>query len=340
MSNKNGKKYLRDIVFQNFAQLNYVKGITPKEIYEKRADHPEFWRDWLISYNKKAEYLESDLGRTYAIKSLAAIQKCARTRNCLKQFFVEQAIQKNKIQDVNNQIIFEDVKQELITDGGKEVSVKTTKTITSKKIDKIEFASPTSISTFQNVLDSQKVSSQWFNDYRKSIEASMKGEVYNGKFQFNQMEVAGKYKIMVLELVDRCKNDIMTGGIDEVRLAEARLKSCEKMLLLLEGVIRTEMAPLNAMKVMHETGFIRQREINMATANDSMLISTGNIVLNDEKEVHDKKELRIQLKEQGFGRINDLFLEQLKDAGALEKIDDEIKEIESDIENPKIDEEL
>jgi hypothetical protein len=335
---RKGNRQLLDLVFNNFAHLNYIKGITPKNIYENRKEYPEFWRDWCICFGKQAEYLESDLGRKYAIKKLAMIQKNARTRQCLKDFFQKYDLNKNAKLEVEkaNQIIFEDTKQELITDGDKEVSVKTTKTITAKKIDRIEFNSPVTVAAFENIMSSQKLTNQWFNDYRKAVEASIQGKEYKGKFQFHQLELAGKYKVMVLELVDRCKNDIMTGSLDEVRLAEGRMKACNQMLMLLEGVMRVEMNPIQVMRTMHEAGINRQKEITTAAGNDALMVSTGSIVISDEKEVFNVAERRRKLKEQGFDRVNEIFFDQLRDAGA---IDEEVEEIKEHIENPVIEDE-
>lgn len=330
-----GNRHLLDVVFKNFAHLNYIKGITPKNIYENRKEHPDFWRDWCICFDKKAEYLESDLGRKYAIKKLAMIQKNARTRQCLKDFFQKLELNKNAKLEVEkaNQVIFEDTKQELITEEGKEVSVKTTKTITAKKIDRIEFNSPITVAAFENIMSSQKLTNQWFDDYKKAVEASIQGKEYKGKFQFHQLELAGKYKVMVLDLVDKCRIDLMGDDIDKVRLAGAKMKACNEMLALIEGVMRVEMNPIQVMRVMHETGVNRQKEITTAAGNDALMVSTGSIVISDEKEVFNVAERRRKLKEQGFDRVNEIFFDQLRDVGA---IDEEVEEIKDHIENPTI----
>jgi hypothetical protein len=267
------------------------------------------------------------------------MQKNCRNKKYLQDFFRKLELNKNAKLEVEkaNQIIFEDTKQELITDGDKEVSVKTTKTITAKKIDRIEFNSPVTVAAFENIMSSQKLTNQWFNDYKRAVEASIQGKEYKGKFQFHQLELAGKYKVMVLELVDRCKNDIMTGSLDEVRLAEGRMKACNQMLMLLEGVMRVEMNPIQVMRTMHEAGINRQKEITTAAGNDSLMVSTGSIVISDEKEVFNVTERRRKLKEQGFDRVNEIFFDQLRDAGA---IDEEVEEIKEHIENPVIEDDI
>lgn len=328
-----GNRHLLDVVFKNFAHLNYIKGITPKNIYEDRKEYPDFWRDWLICFGKQAEYLESDLGRKYAIKKLAMIQKNARTRQCLKDFFQKLELNKQAKLDIekSNQVIFEDTKQELITDGDKEVSVKTTKTITAKKIDKIEFNSPVTVAAFENIMSSQQLTNQWFSDYKKAVEASIQGKEYKGKFQFHQLELAGKYKVMVLDLVDKCKNDLMGDDIDKVRLAGARMKACNEMLALIEGVMRVEMNPIRVMRVMHETGYNRQKEITTAAGNDALLVSTGSIVLKEEKEVNDIEERKRKTEKLGYKVSEDLLMSQLLISGAVE-------DIEEHINNPTIEE--
>jgi len=326
-------------IYEQFAHLNYIKGVLPMKIYDEKKEYPDFWRDFCIYFEKNAEYLESDLGRKYAKKKLVIIQKNARTRKNLKEFFRRLELNKQAKLDIekSNQVIFEDTKQELITDGDKEVSVKTTKTITAKKIDRIEFNSPVTVAAFENIMSSQKLTNQWFSDYKKAVEASIQGKEYKGKFQFHQLELAGKYKVMVLELVDRCKNDIMTGSLDEVTIAKRRFEACNQMLALLDGVMRVEMNPIQVMRVMHETGVNRQKEITTAAGNDALMVSTGSIVISDEKEVFNIEERRRKLNEQGFGRVNEIFYDQLRDAGA---IDEEVEEIKDHIENPVIEDDI
>ena len=111
------------------------------------------------------------------------------------------------------------------------------------------------------------------------------------------------------------------------------MKACNDMLALIEGVMRVEMNPIQVMRVMHETGYSRQKEITTAAGNDALMVSTGSIVISDEKEVFNVAERRKKLKEQGFDRVNEIFFDQLRDAGA---IDEEVEEIKDHIENPTI----
>lgn len=333
---KKASRIVSKSIHKILMELKLKKGLSANDIIEQRDSLPEFWNLW-ESFNAKAMKI-SDLktpeGQKYALKNIQQMEKNmfnntstgkARKMEAEKIKYA-MSIGMKPLEAVN-QVISEEVVTDVIMDkDNNEVSRTTQKTIVAKKIERIEFASELTVNTIQSIMFSQEVSDQWLKDYKNAIESSLNGGVYKGKYQFHHLEIAGKFKKMVLDLMDRCQEDLVNGDLEEVRLVQARMKACNEVLVLLNGVKEVEMTPLRILSVAHEGGVNRQKELAGAITNDRTMVDMGNIIIKDEKSVTDRLKLREGLKEQGFHiTLQNILTESLKGVGAIEDIEDRIE---------------
>jgi len=332
--NLNGQR--RHLVMEALFELKFVKNIETWTIWSERDSFAEFWEKWGL-FNKagyKFEDLHRDEVRDYAYKSLKNLIKC----------FYRDKKYKERIQDIKrrrdmgaqsldvvNQVVFSEMKQDItFDDDGREVSREINKTITAKKIERIEFASEITIKAMENITASQEMVDEWFKDYKKAFDCANNNLEYRGKYKFHHLELAAKFKKIALDLADTYHQTIMTGDIDDVKTVQARMSAAMKLADMMEKVRDAECAPVDLIKIMHDGGQFRQKEMMGAINNDRQMIELGNIVVKEEKQVIDRHKLREKLKEQGYSNmLQDVLTAELKNVGAIE-------DIEEEIQNPKI----
>lgn len=316
--------------------LRVKNGLSAGDIIKQRDSLTEFWSLW-ESFNGKSmkiEDLNTPEGERYAFDNIQQMEKnlypktsSGRRRKDMAdkiKFSMSMGI---KPLEAVNQIISEELITDVILDDDKnEVSRTTHKTIVAKKIERIEFASELTVNTIQNIMTSQEMSDGWLRDYKEAIDCSLTGKRYSGKYQFHHLEIAGKFKKMVLDIMDRCQDDLINGDLEQVKVAHGRMKACGEALILLNGVKETEMTPLRILNIAHESGVNRQKELAGAITNDRTMVDMGNIIIKDEKDVTDRKRIREKLKEQGFDiKLQEILTDTLKGVGAIEDIEDRIE---------------
>lgn len=317
-------------------ELKFVKNIPDYTIWDQRDNFRDFWDKW-GNFNKegfKYDDLHLDDVRAYALKSI----------NTLYRGFYAQKKYKEKIDDIRrtrqmgaqtldvvNQVVIEDTVQDVIFDENQnEIARTKTQTITTKKIERIEFASELTIKAIDNIIASQEMSDDWFKDYKKAIESANNGERYKGKYQFYHLELAAKFKKVALDIADTLVEIIACGSALEIKIAEGRMRAAMKLAEMMEQVKKTEMSPVYTMAIMHEGGFNRQKELQGAITNDRQMIEMGNVIIKEEKQVIDRTKMREKLKEQGYSKIQDIFKQELLNVGAIEE------EIDEELNNPTI----
>jgi hypothetical protein len=312
-------------------ELKFVKNIETWTIWSERESFIDFWKKW-ENFNKmgyKFDDLYRDEVRDYAYKSLNNLIKNFYRDKKYKQRMEDIKRRRNmgaQALDVMNQVLLSETKQEVIfDDDGREVGREVVKTITAKKIERIEFASEITIRAMETIGASQDMVDEWLKDYKTAIDCANNNKEYNGKYKFYHLELAAKFKKIALDLADVCHQTILTGDIEEVRTAEARMRAAMKIAEMMEKIKETEAAPLRLMNLAHEGGERRQKEMMVAINNDRQMVEFGNIVLKEEKNVVDRHKMREKLKEQGYSKIQDLLTAELKNVGAIEDIEEEIK---------------
>jgi hypothetical protein len=325
----------RKAVLESLFQLKFVKNLENHVIVEQRDSFPEFWDNWFL-YNK-AGYTRNDFTKD------EVIQYARKSINTLVKAFYRESNYKKRMQDIKrrrdmgataldvvNQVVFSETKEDVtFDDDGKEVSRAVNKTITAKKIERIEFASEITIRAMEEITASQELADDWFSDYRKAIESANGGKEYTGKYNFHHLELAAKFKKIALDLADKHLEIISDGDMYQVKESEARMKAALKMSEMMEKVRESEFAPLEVMLKMHDAGMNRQKEMMAAINNDKQMIEFGNIVIKEDIKIVNRNEIRNKLKEHGYSKIQDLLLGELKAVGAVE-------DIEKEIENPII----
>lgn len=326
----------RTNVLDALFELKFVKNIPDYTIWDQRDNFKDFWDKW-GNFNKmgfKYEDLHLDDVRVYALKSI----------NTLYRGFYAQKKYKDKIEDIKktramgaqaldvvNQVVVSDVVEDVMFDENQnEIARTKTQTITTKKIERIEFASELTIKAIENILASQELSDEWFSDYKKAIESANSGQKYNGKYQFYHLELAAKFKKIALDIADNLVEVIACGSPGEIKFAEARMRAAMRLAEMMDQVKKTEMSPVYTMAIMHEGGFNRQKELQGAITNDRQMIEMGNIIIKEEKQVLDRSKMREKLKEQGYSKIQDIFKQELMNVGAIEE------EIDQELDNPTI----
>ena len=317
-------------------QLKFVKNIPDYTLWDQRDNFRDFWDIW-GRYNKmgfKFEDLYQDDVRVYALKSINALFRGMYAMKKYKKMIDDvKATRQMGAQtlDVVNQVVVQDTVEDVIFDENQnEIARTKTQTITTKKIERIEFGSEITIKAIENIMGSQELSDDWFRDYKKAIESANSGQEYKGRYQFYHLELAAKFKKIALDIADNLVEIITTGTPQEVKIAEARMRAAMKLAEMMDQVKKTEMSPVYTMAIMHEGGFNRQKELQGAITNDRQMIEMGNIILKEEKQVLDRSKMREKLKEQGYSKMQDILKNELMSVGAIEE------EIDEELSNPRI----
>lgn len=312
-------------------ELKYVKHIPDYTLWDQRDSFKDFWDLWgkFNTMGFKYEDLHLDDVRIYALKSVATLGRGFHViKKYKKRIDDMKAVREMGVGtlDTINQVVVNDVIEDVLFDENQnEIARTKTQTITTKKIERIEFASELTIRAIENIMASQELSDEWFKDYKKALESANSGEKYKGKYQFYHLELAAKFKKIALDIADNLAEIIMCGEPAEIKIAESKMRAAMKLAEMMDQVKKTEMAPVYTMSVIHEGGFNRQKELQGAITNDKQMIEMGNIIIKEEKQVLDRTKLREKLKEQGYSKIQDIFKQELKNVGAIEEeIDEEL----------------
>jgi hypothetical protein len=315
------KTQIAELMFQ----YKFIKKIEHKDLIAQREHYKQFWTLYCQLKGFEFKDLDRDDIQEKAYKFL--VQKT-------KELYSMPKFSK-RIKDINlsgalpldsvNQIIYTDTVEEIVFDeNNNEIARSKTQEIRAKKIERIEFGSEITIKAVEHIRASQELADEWFNDYKKSIEAASKGKSYDGRFQFHHLEL------------DRMQEVIETGTSEEIRFAEGKLRAIMKYSEMMEVVKRIEMQPLYTMNIMHEAGFNRQKELQGAVSNDRQMIDAGNIIVKEEVIANDRERLRKELKQQGYSKLESILEENLMAVGAVrEQIEEEIKNpiIEAEVED-------
>lgn len=326
------KMQKRENVLQALFDIKFVKNIPDYTIWEQRDNFTDFWQKWgnFNSMGFKYEDLYLDDVRNYALKSIkklvTGLYNSKRYKERIKDIKAQREMGAQSL-DTINQVVISDVVEDVIFDENQNEIIRTkSQTITTKKIERIEFASELTIKAIENILASQELSDDWFQDYKKAVECSSSGKKYEGKYQFYHLELAAKFKKIALDIADNLVEVIACGTYAEIKEAESKMRTAMKLAEMMEQVKKTEMSPVYTMSILHEGGLNRQKELQGAIANDRQMIEMGNIIIKEEKQVLDRSKMREQLKEQGYSKIQDIFKQELMNVGAIEEeIDEELK---------------
>lgn len=320
----------RKIVMEALFELKFVKNIETYTILTERESFTDFWEKWCLFDKKgyKFEDLNRDEVAEYAYKSLVSLVKGFYKK---KKYVARMKDIKRRRDmgaqslDTMNQVVYSETTQDVIFDeNNNEIAREVNKTITAKKIERIEFASEITIKAMEGITASQEMADEWFKDYKQAIECVNNGKEYSGKYKFYHLELAAKFKKIALDLADNYHQTILSGEPEQVKEVEARMKGAMKLAEMMDKIKEAEYAPISVMRIMHEGGSFRQREMMGAINNDRQMIELGNIVIKEEKEVVDRHRLREKLKEQGYSKIQDILTQELRNVGAVEDIEEEI----------------
>lgn len=340
------KKEIKKNLIKNLFELNKLKGLSLGDLINKKDDYRSFW-ELFIKYNNqktgegitklKFDDINKDQFYHYVHNKLRLVYNDMHNDKLMKlkikDINDEHNIGYRPIQDSNhNKVIYSETIDKIKQDKhNKLVTRNISKTITEKKIERIEFSSPTTIESINSIMKMQKAKNEWLDDYKLALDSRNNGVEYKGKTQFYHMALGADYVQMGLTVADLIKNrnNLMNedDGKEIDKIINNKMKDLSKIYKIMQNTREIELDPLRISNIFNESGLNQQKEIFQAVANDSQMVSLGNIVSNNPLEVEDKNKIKDKMKQAGFGEILDEAMSKMFENVGGYKQEDKIENI-------------
>lgn len=335
------KKLLTEKIFH----LYFERALSFEVLFQERENYKEFWDLFCLALDKfrkanlKYEDLDNPDVKNLALKSfqrkVRSVYGIERFADKIKDLKIKRDIGENFLEPIN-QVVMTDTKEDVIfNDDGRELVRTKTQEIRQMKIERIEFSSPVTIDAINIASETQKATSEFFQDLMRKV----KGEETK-KHQFIHLDMATKVKKLALDLLDGMEEAIECSDDEQRKEINKKITQVMKFAKVADTVKRMEMQPLYTMNLIHETGANRQKEVNAAITNDRLMIDYGNVKLApDEKVVGDTAKIRSQIKDKGYIAIDELLIKNLQNAGAyIQEEEQKIENTEPDIPDEEFEE--
>lgn len=326
----------RKLISEKIFELYYERGLRFDDIYKGGEQFTEFWKSFCLNTNsdkrKKIVYTYEvmfDPAFYEAVKNdffqkLKSIQGNKRYLARIAEL-KEHKKMGNGVLDRSNEIVVSTINEEVVfDDDGRELVKTKTQEVKKMKIERIEFASDITLAAYKLATDVQEFSNEYFDDLCRAA----KGE-QTKKFQFKHLEIAGKFKMVALELADQMEDLILNGSATQIADVKMRINMANKYAEMMDNVKRAELAPLYHIKSIHEAGLMRQQELQGTISNDRLLLDSGNIhVKREDTLVQDREKIRSELKDKGYVGIEEMMLKNILNVGGI--VNEGIQQIESE----------
>lgn len=320
----NHKTLLLDKIFN----LYFEKGLRFEILFQEKEKYKDFWDTFCISSGKFSfeDLSNPDLKLAvskYFNRRIRHLYDNKRFSNKIKDLKIKRDVGENFLEPINQVILTDTTEDVIYNEDGKELVRTKIQEIRQMKIERIEFASPVTIEAINIASETQKATSEFFDDLMRKV----KGEKTK-KHQFLHLDMAAKVKKFSMDLMEGIEEAMECADDMEIKTINKKITQVMKWAKLADTVKRMEMQPLYAMNLIHETGANRQREITAAITNDRLMIDYGNVkIAQDEKIVGDTAKIRAEIKNKGYTGLDDILIQNLQNAGAF------IQEEETKIEN-------
>jgi len=325
---RKGTNKLKSIILEKIFHLYFEKGLKFETLWLQRNEYKDFWSTFCSITGK---FTFEDLS-DHGVKELAHKIFMRKTRSAytspvlrarLDELKLKREAGENLLEPVN-QILVTDTKEEVVfNDDGSELVRTKTQEVRKMKIERIEFASPTTVDAVNIANQTQKATSEFFEDLMLKVQGKQ-----TKKHQFIHLDMAAKVKELALDILDGMEALLDGSDAEEAAAVQKKMSQVMRFAKVADTVKKMEMQPLYTMNLIHETGANRQKELTGAITNDRMMIDYGNVkIAQDEKVVTDTARVRNAIKEKGYIAIDELLIQNLQNIGAYSE--EQTKEIEN-----------
>lgn len=326
-----GVRKLKNIITDKVFTLYFQKGLRFDQIYlarDEKEEYKEFLK-LLCTAHGKFTYDVIDqkdcaeaLGKYFTRIATVGCYRNKTIKRKMDEWKSKRAMGENFLDPINEVVLTETKQDVIYNEDGTELVRTITKEITQKRIERIEFHSPSTIDAMRIAEQTQQCTNEYFSD----LVLKLQGKKTN-KHQFVHLDIAGKVKNYALDILEQMDHALASlENEEELKAINKKIAQVNKFAKLADGVRKMEMQPLYTMNLIHETGRNRQAEISQAITNDRQMLDFGNVILKqDEKLATDRNKIRSELKEKGFVNMDQILIENLKNIGAYKQEEEKIE---------------
>jgi hypothetical protein len=320
-------------VLEKIFDLYFVKGLRFDVIYlnrHKNKEYEDFLRQFCTTVGKFPYEMIEEKG-CYEVLEKAFVKKATQTcysnpklKKKMDDWKHRRSVGEGYLNPIN-EVVFSETKQDVVFDeNGNELVTTTTKEITQKRIERIEFHSPSTIDAMKIAEKTQQLTSEYFDD----LVAKLEGREPK-KHQFVHLDIAGKVKKKAMDMLEMM-DKVLEGEASEEDMKDINKASAQinKFIKIADGIRKMETQPIYIMNLMHETGRNRQTEISQAIMNDRQMLDYGNVILQkDQKLVSDSSKIRNEIREKGYLDIDELLVKNLQNVGGYIEQEQQVENI-------------